>query len=103
MTMTDMTLGPGLLPIYLGKARLQKSQHTLTHFYDISIIRMEIQKLNDNYNLLMSQIEPGQDTETTNYVNLIRHTRNTISDKLYNIYPSKLNRRKRGLNISSLK
>lgn len=99
MTVKDITFNPGLLPIQLGSARLQKTEHTLVHFYDLLPIKKEIDVLNDHYKNLSANIhrQHGHYTEIENYDLLFRHLIRSVREKISNIYPQTQNRSKRGL------
>lgn len=96
--MKDITFNPGLLPIQLGPARLQKTQHTLVHFYDLLPIKNQIDRLNNNYKILSANIhDKGHFAKVENYDLLFRHLYRSVKEKLTNIFPQNQNRKKRGL------
>lgn len=98
MTLKNVTHGPGLLPIHLGPAKLQNSQHTLVHYFDISTISTEIDNLENHYNTLTSTIkEHNQSGNIDNYDKLYRHIYKRVRDKLINLHPRGHYRNKRGL------
>ncbi len=98
-TILDVTHGPGLMPIQLGPARLQKSHHTLVHYFDLTLIRTEIDKLNRYFQTALENSKKNAiyTSELANYDKLITHTSKLVQQKLNNIYPNFNTRSKRGL------
>lgn len=94
-----MTQNAGLLPVSLGPARLQQSEHTLVHYFELSQINSKIQNLNDHYQNLQQMINKNDkvNNEINNYDRIFRHFYSTVRDKLNNIYPNGQIRSKRGL------
>ena len=82
-TITDVTHGPGLMPIQLGPARLQKSHHTLVHYFDLTLIRTEINKLNQYFNSALEKSKKNEmyTAELANYDKLITHTSKLVQQK----------------------
>lgn len=85
--------------MHLGYARLQKSYHTLVHYFDLDIIESEINQLNQNYDDMKIMLNKHRKHyhELENYNNLIRFYFKSVQDKLNNVYSNKINRNKRGL------
>ena len=85
------------MPIHLGEAKLQKSYHTLVHYYDLSVINNEILELNNHYNIVSKLIHKHQNQykEIENYDKIFKQTYKSVRDKFTSLFPR--NRNKRGL------
>lgn len=72
--MTNITNGPGILPIRLGNARLQKSEHTLVHYFDLDLIKTEYDRLNNYFQLAVDYTHRDKDLayELVNYGKIIK-------------------------------
>lgn len=101
MTIQNITYGPGILPIHLGTARLQKTHHTLVHYFDLTTIYTAIENIDQHYRFLLNSsqvVKKYHLSEFENYIKLVQHTYHLIQDKLFNIYPHNSTiRAKRGL------
>lgn len=99
----DISQNIGLLPINLGKARLQKSEHTLIHYFDLENLYLEFSRLNDNLELIKNSIENNNyfNRNVNNYFKIINYLKDSINDRIENIgiHSSNKNnkRNKRGL------
>ena len=84
------------MPIHLGEAKLQKSYHTLVHYYDLSVINNEILELNNHYNIVSKLIHKHQNQykEIENYDKIFKQTYKSVRDKFTSLFPR--NRNKRG-------
>lgn len=83
----------------MGPARLQKTEHTLVHYYDLLPIYNELEKLDEHYDNLLESLQQNSThyREIGNYDKLTVHTRQLIQEKLININPQLIKRNKRGL------
>lgn len=68
----NMTTNPGILPLELGPAKLQRTKHTLIHYYYTETLSSEFTVLKPQYHSLLSNVSD----ETT---------RSIISPQLKNI------------------
>lgn len=82
-----MTSNPGVLPIELGEARLQRDTHTIVHYYNITPILEELKDLQGQHYRLKEAINsrPTIKREVENYNNIILHLRDSIDEKLASI------------------
>lgn len=90
----------GILPINLGPAKLQKSEHTFVHVYDIEPLILEYNNLNAQYEALrLSTLNNSiMNKDIDNYKKIIEYTSKTISEKLSNFKLQQVTtKNKRGL------
>ncbi len=97
ITEKDISQNPGVLPIKLGPARFQISTHVLVHYFDISNIIAEFEKLSFQHMLLddISKNFTMFHKEFQNYFKIINFQKATIKEKLFPFI--KPNRTRRGL------
>ncbi|KAL1463854.1 hypothetical protein WDU94_015554 [Cyamophila willieti] len=94
----NITENPGVLPINLGPARLQRSTHTFLHYYDLEPIYQEIEELDSHHNILNELIrnktfgEFLNPEDLDNYNKATLHIRKLLQDKLDGITPGKLDK-----------
>jgi hypothetical protein len=112
----NVTNNQGLVPIEVGLARLQSSQHTFVHYYSLIEIRRHLDNLDlyyknvSNYFVnsishnVSNNIEYVSDNgskirDIVNYFRFINHTINIINEKLEIVFVDKayVTRNKRGI------
>nr|XP_015840241.1 PREDICTED: uncharacterized protein LOC107399075 [Tribolium castaneum] len=93
----NITNNPGILPINLGKARLQSSSHHMIHYFDISGLLTEYNKLQTYLEIVKNSTANETETqkEIQNYLKIIHYNINLVDEKLYPFFQNK--RAKRGL------
>lgn len=87
----------GVLPIDLGPAKLQRTQHTFVHFYHLQSLFDEFKSLNNQYDDLKLAYNNNliYSNELGNYDSTVRYTQKLIFEKIDNL---RINTRdKRGL------
>ena len=84
-----------VLLIILSPARLQKSQHTFVHYYDIHYLINEVENLSEHYNnLKLSLINNTSVTkQISNYDKIILYSKSLILSKLSNLQIHSKNKR----------
>lgn len=89
---------PGIIPLKLGSARVEKYSHELIHFYDLNPIIEEINKLKNESLILQQLVETNEDYqfEISNYLKILKFAENRVDTKLSEILPQP-QRTKRGL------
>lgn len=96
--MKDLTHNPGILPIDLGPAKLQRSEHTFVHQYNLEPLLSEFKNLNIQFDNIKNTFKnSSMIRETSSYINTINLTQNYIRQKMDNINLHATNRRKRGI------
>lgn len=95
------------MPISLGPAKLQRTSHTILHYYSLDPLLEEINDLQKQYHTLLANLKdkPSFLRELGNYNKIILHLQELISSKLSNIHNTfSFTRTKRGLydNLGSL-
>lgn len=92
------------MPINLGSAKLQRTQHTFVHYYDIEPLYNEFNKLDAQFNeIQISNINHSvYFIEILNYIKMVNFTRSKIIQRFDSLnlhFTNKLNynRKKRGL------
>lgn len=103
----NITYNAGILPINLGPATLQRSSHTVVHYYSLKPLLEELHDLQEQYNTLQSNIKdkPSLRRDISNQNKIILHLQLLISSKLDNINNTlPVTRSKRALydNVGSL-
>lgn len=97
----EITRNIGILPVNMGSAKLQKSEHTFVHYYDLNPLYRELEKLDNQHTFLNETLKNilKFEHDFQNYNNIITFTRNAIIDKINNIkaHAVNKNRIKRGL------
>jgi len=89
-----------MLPINLGRARVQFSEHTFIHYYDLEPLVKEVSKLNSQHNGLIAAL--GNKVHLVdNYLKISVFLRKNINSKLFylnhTLKAPKLHRNRRGL------
>lgn len=97
----NITNNLGILPINLGPAKLQKTEHTFVHYYDLNPLYREFEKLNIQYQFLKLGLKniSTYERDFENYNKILNYIQNEIVDKINNIKFHALSkkRNKRGL------
>lgn len=77
----------GILPINLGTAKLQRSEHTFVHYFNLQPLLDEYDRLNDQHDYLHNSISNNTvyTRETGNYNNIISYLRKIIKEKFNHI------------------
>jgi len=80
----NVSSNSGVLPIKLGQARIQESEHTLVHYFKMKELEIEFQRINTQYFNLLRKIETINisQKDISNYIRIINFTRDSIKDKL---------------------
>lgn len=93
----DLTTNPGILPINLGTAKIQNSNHVLIHYFELSPLIDEFEKLLSQHDKIktMTLADQTYKTEISNYLKISQYSIDIINEKLQ-IF-TKSNRSKRGL------
>lgn len=96
-----MTQNLGILPINLGPAKLQRTDHTLVHYYTLKPLYDEFSTLNSKYNHIRLSYQNNSLIlrEISSYEKMVRFTQSKIISKIEYIQSTKsnINRRRRGL------
>lgn len=89
----------GVLPINLGPAKLQRTEHTFVHYYDLSLLYKEYFSLNNQYNTAKSSFKNASlYSQVENYDKMIQFIKLNIDNKIENIdIHSTSTKTKRGL------
>lgn len=98
----NVTLNPGLLPIRLRPAKLVEGYHTITHYYDLSMLIEKIGILRTSYKQIFDSVIGSQSSyleRTDMFTSTINHTFEVIGSKIQNfkIKSPHNSRSKRGL------
>uniref|UniRef100_A0A8D8LHT5 Envelope protein n=2 Tax=Cacopsylla melanoneura TaxID=428564 RepID=A0A8D8LHT5_9HEMI len=87
LSYTNITHNSGILPINLGPAKLQRTSHTILHYYSLDPLIEELQDLQKQYNTLQANLQdkPSLRHDLGNHNKIILHIQSLISSKLHNI------------------
>lgn len=98
ITMKNLELNIGILPLKLGSAKIQEYTHTLIHFYDLNPIISEINELHRKSENLSNLILQNNDYsfDVSNYLKILNLTKEKTETKIKEILPHP-ERTKRGL------
>lgn len=94
--LTDLSTNPGILPSKLGTAKIQEYTRTLIHYYDLTPIINELNRLNEQTISLKSTLDYKFKSESTNYLKILNLIQSKVETKIKEILPHP-NRSKRGL------
>lgn len=94
--MKDISNNPGILPVNMGSAYLQSSTHILTHYFDISPIYEEFNKLISQRDRFLNSTEKKSYLifDITENIKVIGYIENLIKEK-FKMF--RISRNKRGL------
>lgn len=83
----------------MGPAKLQRTEHTLVHYFSLEPLLKEFRKLNEQFNNLQSFFINNTlyNKEIENYLKMTKFSQNCILEKIENIRFHESNRTKRGL------
>lgn len=83
----------------MGPAKLQRTEHTFVHYYDLSVLYREYDSLSNQYLNIKSSLENNSiHSELENYDKITQFIRSKIDDKIENLnIHSTSHRNKRGL------
>ncbi|CAH0384825.1 unnamed protein product [Bemisia tabaci] len=86
----NITSNPGIMPLELGDAKLQRTTHTLVHYYSTEILSHEFSILNSQYIAFLSNVSIDHAAMPTVEPQLknINFTIATIKEKLAFTKPS---------------
>lgn len=98
INLRNLNSNPGIIPLKLGSAKLEKYSHSLIYFYDLNPLGNEIQKLNKKSFQIVELINKNRNYsyETSNYLKILKLVKETTETKLSEIIPRPM-RPKRGL------
>lgn len=89
----------GILPIDLGPAKLQRSEHTFVHYFNLEPLFKEFSNLNQQFSNLKSYLINSSiyNQEMGNYLKMTTFSQKCVLEKIENIRFHKSNRTERGL------
>jgi len=95
----DLGRSGGIIPINLGTAKLETTEHVLTHYYELDDLYNEVENLNSNYSVLANKIHNSRrlHEKLNDLCRFYEHVQDLVSLKISNIKHHGIIRHKRGL------
>lgn len=95
----DLNRSGGIVPINIGSAKLEETEHILTHYYELNELYKEVDFLNSNYSLLSIKVNSSRKLYDKIYdrCKFYEYVQDLVALKISNIQHHGGIRHKRGL------